>query len=323
MKILVTGATGFIGYEVSTQLSSMGFNPRLMIRRGERGNLLDKLDAETVDCDLTDRSSLTVAVKGVEAVIHLGARATFEKYDRIKDLNVTGSFNLINECLKNGIRNFVFGSSMFVYSGGNGEIDQNTLPAPLIDYGRAKLEVEEKLIQISMGNEINIAAIRLPHVYGTQNLLFGQIRKGFIICPGNGNNIFTHLHVHDASRVLIQAALKGWHGVSPVGDNEPTTWNDFYDIIKENYSRVRVYRVPKTICYIGSMITGIFYDLFDMPNIYTEDTVTGFNLNLSVKAGALWNELGILPDFPTIREGIPEVLNGNVPYRWKHPIKDK
>lgn len=323
MKILVTGSTGFIGYEVSCQLSRMGLKPKLLVKRYERGKLLSKLDAEIIEGDLTEISSLNNALEGVDAVIHLGARATFEKYKKIKDVNVTATYNLFEQCMKAGVGNFVFGSSMFVYSGGSAVIDRNTDANPLIDYGRAKLEVENRLLDISKDKDINVAAVRLPHVYGTQNLLFGQIRRGFIICPGNGKNIFSHLHVNDAARILIEIALRGWTGVSPAGDNSPSTWNEFFQVIQQHFPKIRVYRIPENISYIGSRIIDLFYDFLDRPNIYTPDTVTGFNLDLAIKPGLLWNDLGISPEYPTIKEGIPKVLDGFIPYRWVHSIKDK
>jgi len=67
-RVLVTGATGFIGYEVARQLSDRGFRPRLMVRRPERGDLLSGLDAELIHGDLTRPSSLVRAVQGVDTI---------------------------------------------------------------------------------------------------------------------------------------------------------------------------------------------------------------------------------------------------------------
>lgn len=74
-KILVTGAPGFIGYEVARQLSQKGYKPRLMVRRPLRGFLLNSMDAELIQGDLGQPKSLERMLKSVDMVIHLGARA--------------------------------------------------------------------------------------------------------------------------------------------------------------------------------------------------------------------------------------------------------
>jgi dihydroflavonol-4-reductase len=83
-KILLTGATGFIGYEVAKQLSQKGYKPRLMVRRPLRGFLLKSLDAELMQGDLGQPKSLERMLKSVDMVIHLGARATFEPYKALR-----------------------------------------------------------------------------------------------------------------------------------------------------------------------------------------------------------------------------------------------
>lgn len=83
-KILVTGATGFIGFEVSSQLSRQGFRPRLMVRRPIRGMLLKSLDAELMQGDLKRPVSLQRLVRDIDTVIHPGAMATFESYHKVR-----------------------------------------------------------------------------------------------------------------------------------------------------------------------------------------------------------------------------------------------
>jgi dihydroflavonol-4-reductase len=79
-KILVTGATGFIGYEVAKQLSHKGYKPRLMVRRPLRGFLLKSLDAEPMQADLSQPKSLDRILHSIHTVIHLGARAALDDF---------------------------------------------------------------------------------------------------------------------------------------------------------------------------------------------------------------------------------------------------
>lgn len=208
MKVLVTGATGFIGYEVSRQLCSMGLKPRLLVRRPERGALLAPLDSELTQGDLLSPKSLVRAVEGVDAIIHLAARATFEAYDLIRPTLVDGSVALIKAATDAGVKVFVFASSMLVYSDQQKPIDQDTPASPVLGYRKAKFEAENALSQIAKEGEISFASIRLPHVYGPQDLMFGQIRNGYFIFPGSGENQFARIHVEDDARVLITIAKK-------------------------------------------------------------------------------------------------------------------
>ena len=73
-RVLVTGATGFIGYEVAKQLSERGIRPRLLVRRPFRGIILKSLDADLVQGDLLEPQSLKRALAGIDTIIHLGGR---------------------------------------------------------------------------------------------------------------------------------------------------------------------------------------------------------------------------------------------------------
>ncbi|MGD2022953.1 MAG: NAD-dependent epimerase/dehydratase family protein [Desulfobacterales bacterium] len=83
-KVLVTGATRFIGIEVSRQLAERGMRPRLMVRRPVRGLMLRSLEAEIMQADIRSSKSLDRILKGMDTVIHLGARAAFEPYPRLR-----------------------------------------------------------------------------------------------------------------------------------------------------------------------------------------------------------------------------------------------
>ena len=96
MKLLVTGASGFIGYEVARQLSVNGYRPRLMIRQAGDDCEICHFDADFVIADLRKPESLKEAVKGIDGILHLAARATFESYETLRPSILDGSLALMN-----------------------------------------------------------------------------------------------------------------------------------------------------------------------------------------------------------------------------------
>ena len=189
-------------------------------------------------------------------------------------------------------------------------------------YGRAKLEAEQRLSEIADRSGMHLALIRLPHIYGARDLFFSKLSRGRVIIPGRGDNLFSHLHVHDCARLLIAAAESGIRGCWPVADRRATTWADFFDVVRTHYPRFRVVRLPESIAALGARLLRPFQLIRGRPTILTVGSVIGWNLNLDVRPEVLWQDLDLEPVYPTIDEGVPAVLDACVAFRWLHPIDD-
>lgn len=315
-KILVTGATGFIGIEVSRRLAALGWKPRLMVRRPLRGIMLKNLPAEIMQADLRSAKSLERILEGVEAVIHLGARATFEPYSRLYPSIVKGSLNLMQAAIGAGVRHFVYGGSLLVYPDSVGGIGQETSPAPQSGYGMAKLEAEQRLQDAAAAAGIRFVSLRLPHIYGAHSLLFDQVRHGHIYFPGKGDNLFAHLHVGDTANALIKAADGELEGCWVIADELSCTWNDFFETVQTYYPRLRVTHVPRQWAYAGTRILDGLLPLVGQSNPYPSGAVSCWNLALPVKSGTFRRVIGAEPEFPSIHEGIPAVLDDTISFYW-------
>lgn len=324
MKVLVTGATGFIGVEVARQLAARGLRPRLVVRRPSRAPYLDGLDAERVHADLRVPSSLVDAVEGCDVVIHLAGRAVFEPATHLIPTFVHGTRALAEAAIDAGVRQFVFASSVMVHGSTDVPLTTSSPTAPEVDYGRVKLDVEEDLVARGASSGMGVAVVRLPHVYGANDLLFTRMTPGWVIVPGRGSRPYAHLHAHDAARVLIAAAETGWQGRSVVADRASVGWHDYLGEVARRLPDARILRAPEVLAALGvRVIWAATFGARHLPSVYTADTVHAWNMSLPVDPEALWGELGIEPLLPTYREGIARTLDDWVDWGWRHPVRDR
>jgi len=107
----VTGASGFLGWQVARKLLARGWKVRALVRPGSR---IRDLEVETVNGDLRDLDSLHRAVAGCAVVFHVAAdyRLWARNPDEIYQSNVDGTRNLLNAARRAGIERFVYTSTV-------------------------------------------------------------------------------------------------------------------------------------------------------------------------------------------------------------------
>lgn len=175
LTILLTGASGFLGSHLMTELMT---NPEVSLRVSARSNL-DKISDERLTvlppADLSNDIDWSTALNGCDVVIHTAARVHVMKekslnpLDEYRRINVKGTLKLAHQAIKAGVKRFIYISSIKV----NGEITKKQQqfraddpPQPIDDYGISKLEAEQELLKIAAGTSMEIVIIRPPLVYG-------------------------------------------------------------------------------------------------------------------------------------------------------------
>ncbi len=170
-KILVTGATGFIGRKLCLSLKEKGY----IIRAAVRGKVRDVSGSEEyVEVgDIDELTDWQQALTGVDTVIHLAARAHIlndlaaSPSDIFRKINALGTERLAKMAAEAGVRRFIFISSVKV--NGEGSVlayTEKDIPAPQDAYGSSKQEAEGLLASLAAQTKLEVIILRLPLVYG-------------------------------------------------------------------------------------------------------------------------------------------------------------
>ncbi len=173
MRVLVTGASGFVGGAVAARLVNAGVVVRAGVRR--RDAVLPSRVEPVIVGPLGPDTDWRPALQGVEAVVHAAARVHVMR-ERAQDPlgefrrdNVAGSIALARQAIDAGVRRMVFISSIKVNgesTGGRSPYRATDVPAPADAYGISKHEAEEGLRRLCLGSPIELVIIRPVLVYG-------------------------------------------------------------------------------------------------------------------------------------------------------------
>lgn len=168
MRILITGANGFIGNALCAYLSQLGHEVRRAVR------VQDGL-ANTVEIsETTPADDISEALRGVECIVHLAGRAHFlgrinpDTEAEYKETNVNFTKRLASLAHGVGVRRFVFVSSIKVCGeeSRNGPLTEAAHPSPIDIYAISKWEAEQALRDIEAATQLEVVIIRPPLVYG-------------------------------------------------------------------------------------------------------------------------------------------------------------
>ncbi len=223
-KILLTGSSGFIGtyfiYKYSTQYNMKTFS--------FLNESLDNLDLDSID-----------TVLHLSALVHQMGGASTNEYERV---NVTQSLELAKKASSNGVRHFVFMSSVKVYGEENDKAyREDTECNPQDDYGKSKLKAENELLKLE-NSDFKISIIRTPIVYGygvkanIENLI-SLITKVPVLPFDNINNKRSMVYIGNLCHLVDVIIEKKQSGVFLAADDKPLSTTKLIKLIAQELDK--------------------------------------------------------------------------------------
>lgn len=230
MKVLVTGASGFVGKNVIEELKKI-YDINDIVAFSSK--VIEGI--KTVNSDYLSLSKDFMVKNGcndIEVLIHLGAFTPKETSDanniEMSVSNINNTIALLNSLTK--LQKIIFISTLDVYENTTNRIveSMNTIPSTM--YGWSKLYCEQVVKQFAETKGVIYQILRLGHVYGEGEeayrkvmpiMIKNAIEGSNIKIYGNGKAIRTFIHVNDVAKAIVNSIeLNSSEIINIVGDEE-------------------------------------------------------------------------------------------------------
>ena len=279
-SVFVTGATGFIGQAVVRALLEQGHSVRALVRTNSRWPFPAHSRLTKTIGDVCDRESLSQALKGCMAVVHLAAAKNDERES--EEINVGGAKNLIETCRREGIGCIINVSTQ------SAKLRRKGI------YGRTKDEAD-RLLHTS---GIPVTTLRCSLVYADLvSGVFGSIvrftRLPIIPVIGSGTPRFHPIHRDDLAMIIKRAlTLDGTRGkIYDIGGIDAVTFNELVAKILQFQNRQRL--VVHLPLWLASILAHIFAILPHPP--ITVSNVLGAAEDMPMDIAPMLQDFGVTP----------------------------
>ena len=247
MRVLVTGATGFLGGRLARLLVEEGYHVRASGRPGDPTDVLEDLDVSYRAVDLLDGAAVRGLTKGVEAVFHVAALVTFDPslYERQWRINVEGTRLMLAAARDAGVRRFVQTSTVNTLGiptlgqDGTEKTRFNWMPWGL-GYMDSKRAAEDLVLEAA-ARDLDTVCVLPGTMFGPGDIFFSagtyvrEAARGRLLAAPSGGT--TVAHVDDVARGHLLALERGRRGGRYILGGDNLSYETLYRVINQVVGR--------------------------------------------------------------------------------------
>ena len=253
-QVLITGASGFVGSHITQRFVEAGYRVRCGVRSSSSARWLEHLELEWHVIDFADSRTLRASLRDVDIVVHAAGVTRARDARSYHTMNTQGTVRLAEAAHCEGVRRFVFVSSLAARGPDSSATEAHGHDHPVNHYGESKLHAEKRLREVNKGLEVVV--LRPPAVYGPRDKdilpMFKMARAGILPTP-LGAGLLQFIFVTDLADATLAAATASV-GFGPFAVAEATkySWSEVSRMMARAYDRtVRTVRLPPSV-FIGA-----------------------------------------------------------------------
>lgn len=305
MRVFVTGTTGFVGNKLMRELLFNGFQVHTLLRDPSRKGMLNYPGVRIFEGDLNDVSAIDSALDGCKQIYHVAGptRLWSANESEFYEINVKGTFHLLEQAVYHNIDKLVYTSSASVFGGSVKKPLTEEAPRTTgfsHDFDLSKFLAEKVVFDFSEEG-IETVVVNPTRIYGgsvpAQDNPFARMLNDLLQgrqpgVPACNKVIGNYAYIEDVVQGHLLAMQKGISGQRYILGGENIDYESLYTLIEESTGRTIRNKLPLWAMKIKGLINlGKYYLLHEEP-LFATDGIDRFYQNAAMSSEKAIRELG-------------------------------